>query len=308
VQPASLPPALTAITLSSTAGLLLPVISSCLQLARVELKAALLPEEFVHDNARGVWAALTPLTGLTALEGCVAGLEGEQMLIGDGDADSWPVVSRLRRLCLGHAGNTVDGIEVFNSHQVRGNISGLTALEALWVEHHTAIFPSNLRELRIGSTTGNAPRLGAYSNITSLTLELHDDDEVCFFGLPPLLKDLTLVQQGWGPCSALIDLHPLPHLRRFSMHGFELPLAAVCCNIAMHPCLEEVHFYRPRLHYHFNDLSVEYISDVKEVLEHARSALRFLARKPVVMVLEVADFMEGFGDWISPVVLKTMKA
>jgi hypothetical protein len=309
VQPASLPPALTAITLSSTAGLLLPVISSCLQLARVELKAALLPDEFVHDDARGFWAALTPLTGLTALEGCVAGLEGEEMLIGDGNDDSWSVVSRLRRLCLGHAENAVDGIGVFGSHRISGIISGLTALEALWVEHDTEIFPSNLRELRITSTNGDAPRLGAYSNITSLTLELHEDDEVCFSDLPPLLKELTLVQQGWDPDSSMSlgKLHPLPHLRRLNVHGFELSSVAMCCIVAMHPCLEEVHFYRPLLKWFVTPKFV-WESDAEGVLKQAQRALELLARKPVVMVSEVAASLEGNGGWISPVVLKTLKA
>jgi hypothetical protein len=266
-----------------------------------------LPEDWLVD-ARGFWAALTPLTGLTALEGCVAGLEGAWMYVGDGNADSWPVVSRLRRLCLGHTGDSVDGIEVYLSHQVSGTISGLTALEALWVDHGTQIYPTNLRELRLHSVFRDSFQgFMTYSSITSLTLELHEGDEVYFSDLPPLLKVLTLVQQVWQPFIRLGNLHPLPHLRRLSVHGFELSLAAMCCIVARHPCLEEVHFYRPLLP-HIRGWGIELISDVEDVLEHARCALGLLARKPVVMVSEVDDSMDHVGNWVSPVVLKTLKA
>jgi hypothetical protein len=277
-----------------------------LQLARVDLQAAVLPEEW-REHAQYFWAAFTPLTSLTALEGCVTEL-GDGMFIGDGDADSWPVVSRLRRLCLGYTGTSVDGIEVYFCIQVSGNISGLTALEALWVDHEFGhVYPANLRELRVNSMYDAVPLLGAYSNITSLTLELHANAEVCFSNLPPLLKEMTLVEKGWVPRIRLGNMLPLPHLRRFIVHGFEVSLASMCCVLAMHPRLEEVHFYRPILQY-FDGVDSEFRSDAADVLEHARCALGLFVRKPVVKVVEVDDSLKYLAIWVSPVVVGTWEA
>jgi hypothetical protein len=309
VQPTDQPPAVTALTLNCSAGRVLPSVSSCLVLEQLHLCSVLLPEHWI-DSVESFWVALTPLTRLTRLEGSIRDLGAWWGNVGSEAADSLPVVQRLRRLCLSciETEPFADGQRVHARFSRAGSLSQLTGLEALWLDYivddddddeNVLQLPLGLRELRIPIDLGRS--LESYRNLTALTVEVVNEEyPVNLDKLPPSLQELTLVADVHCLDEEIGTLKMMPELRRFTLFGFKLSVATIAAIICLHPCLEEVHFYR-----HSDDYIEEaFIGQVREVLQ-------VLHRKPVVKVSKVSYinyFTQGPSYFCAAVIGPTFTA
>jgi hypothetical protein len=276
----SLPPGLTALTLTNHAASVLPHVSSCLSLQRLGFDAAILPDD--HDTSQHLWDTLAPLTALSALEGTFEVYGSGEVdsdhwaEVGAAAADSLAVAQRLKRLCLGDVSSPtmLDGMDVSWFMGPCGDLSVLTNLEALWVQFSAVGGvpqnpPPRLRELRVNVYEGDEDtNLCSYTGLTSLTLELSADNPM----LPLLpvaeLRELVVVCHV-DVEGQLGNFDFMPKLQRFTYHGKELKSTVLAAILSLGPSLEEVELF---------------VEDPQAVSEAAQEFLEPKRHKPVVKV------------------------
>ena len=296
----SLPTGITTLRLHESAGTNLSHVSSCIHLQGLQLVDAYLPEGWEGDSGM-FWAALRPLTALTAIVGTLDYM-GEFLgdpcwtEVGSGAPDSLPVVQRLNQLCLGEPCTMLPGITVNDRICSKGTLTIFTNLEMLWLDCPKGTpplgesLPLGLRQLRLRG----AADIRRYTNLTSLTLEVKEGGRgMSVNQMPTSLQELSVVHhEDHKGCLGLRSFARLPRLQRCSCW------APTCCFtpekvreiVRLGPQLAHVHMYV------VPDIFHDYTAS--EVAEVAAMACGGLKRAPKVQVsqLQPTDVSKGFWE------------